>query len=180
MVTKLKCFRGPSSSVIEIHGSESDDKPATKKVKTKGAFKLNVPVPGKKNVSVCTLLYLVSLCNVVTVFSTSDGPDDVNALLSSMKGMSLSPEHGCNGKGMRTPFAHPPVTSNSRSAGNYTDSTFHFALPKAPPVKCLPPPVEFVEPSFDNIIFRRVPDPTNPASAPHINPWSKDYFLGDI
>jgi hypothetical protein len=123
---------------------------------------------------------LVSLCNVVTVFLTSDGPDDVNDLPSSMKGMSLSPEHGRNGKGTKTPFAHPPVASYPRSAGNYADSMFRFALPKAPPVKRLPPPVDFIEPSFDDIIFRRVPDPTSPASAPHINPWSKDYFLGDI
>ncbi|KIJ06238.1 hypothetical protein PAXINDRAFT_20559 [Paxillus involutus ATCC 200175] len=40
-------------------------------------------------------------------------------------------------------------------------------------------PVYFVEPSFDDIILRDVPDPTSPFSPPRINPWSGDYFLGD-
>ena len=109
--------------------------------------------------------------------------DKVDDLPGSMKGMSLSPQHRRN-KDKWTPTINHSAATTSQFVGNYSGPTFRFpqaAPPQALVVgKRLPPPMDFIEPNLDDIIFRQVPDPVSPASAPRTNSWSADYFLGDI
>jgi len=39
---------------------------------------------------------------------------------------------------------------------------------------------DFVEPSPSDIILCGIPDPDSPSAPPRINPWSEDYFIGDV
>lgn len=102
-----------------------------------------------------------------------------------MKGMSLSPERHRNNN-TNAPKA-PTFNIPLRFAGGFSghDCQCHIlpavnvAAPLQKPVP-LPPPVDFVEPTFDDIMLRGVPDPNSPSPAPRVNPWSADYFLGNI
>ncbi|KAG1801150.1 uncharacterized protein BJ212DRAFT_1496273 [Suillus subaureus] len=41
-------------------------------------------------------------------------------------------------------------------------------------------PPDFVEPQPSDIILRGIRDPDSPSAPPRINPWSEDYFIGDV
>ena len=40
-------------------------------------------------------------------------------------------------------------------------------------------PAYYMKPMFDDIYLHDVPDVNDPFSPPCVNPWYKDYFLGD-
>lgn len=137
-----------------------------------------------RSVSLAHVHYLrySSFIDLFAVFLHTFRGNEADDLPGSMKGMSLSPQHRRNKKDKWTPTVNHSAATTSQFAGNYSGPTFRFLAPPQAPVvgRRLPPPMDFVEPSLDDIIFRQVPDPVSPASAPRINPWTADYFLGDI
>ena len=49
-----------------------------------------------------------------------------------------------------------------------------------PNTRCVAKPPDFVEPRPADIFLRGIPDPDDPTAPPRINPWSNDYFIGDV
>jgi hypothetical protein len=41
-------------------------------------------------------------------------------------------------------------------------------------------PPDFIEPQPSDIILQGIHDPDSPSAPPHINPWSENYFIGDM
>lgn len=76
-------------------------------------------------------------------------------------------------------FTRAPPQAWQKSRGCSMQNSF-FSTPTCTGAKHVAPPIDFVEPIFYDKILHHIPDLESPCSTPRTNPWSPDYFLGDI
>jgi hypothetical protein len=100
---------------------------------------------------------------------------DIDELPNVVRQMSLVQE---------TPQKNVPSGSffsvqagSSRHAPSHFGTT-QFQFPSVLHFVSKPP--DFVEPRPSDIFLRGILDPDSPSAPPRINPWSDDYFIGDV
>lgn len=121
---------------------------------------------------------LPSYIITASVFLPSDPSTEPRDLQGCLGRMSLSPgtpqelnTEPCSVSGTLAPRA--PCDESTQAPKPVPEAA-------CPVRKRIPPPVDFVEPSFDDVFFYGAKDPASPTCPPRINPFSDGYYLGDI
>lgn len=122
-------------------------------------------------------LNLFSLARSLThnlVFLESSNAD-IDELPNVIRQLSLVP---------KTPVRKDNIPSGSFFRAGSSHQASHFGtadlLSRQFLLRHVSKPLDFVEPRPSDIFLRGVLDPDSPSAPPRINPWSEDYFIGDV